>query len=69
MILFKKPEWLKPEINSPIYYVHLGVIAIVVLGILQIVQGGNMLTLSNVLWSIPCLLAGDVVAHSLLRMN
>lgn len=69
MELFKKPSWLKPEINEPIYYVHLIVLAIVVLGILQYFTGGEMLTLKNVLWSIPLLLVGDIVAHTILKLN
>ena len=67
--LFNKPRWLKPEINEPIYYLHLLIIAVVVLGILQYFQGGEMLTIKNVLWSIPLLLAGDIVAHTLLKLN
>ena len=69
MKLFDKPIWLKPEINEPIYYLHLGIIAVVVLGALQLLKGGEMLTLMNVLWSIPLLLAGDVVAHSILGLS
>ena len=69
MILFKKPNWLKPEINEPIYYLHLAIIAVITLSVLQYFQGGEMLTVKNVLWSIPLLLAGDLVAHTILRMN
>jgi len=67
--LFSKPKWIKPEINEPVYYVHLAIIAVVVLSILQYLQGGDMLTLKNVLWSIPLLLAGDIVAHTLLKLK
>ena len=69
MKLFNKPSWIRPEINEPIYYVHLAILAIVVLGILQYFQGGDMLTVSNVLWSIPLLLIGDIVAHSILGLD
>jgi hypothetical protein len=69
MKLFKKPNWLKPEINEPIYYVHLAVIAIVVLGCLQLLFGGEMLTIKNILLSIPLLLLGDTVAHTILKLN
>jgi hypothetical protein len=61
--------WLKPEIYKPLYYIHLAVIAVVVLGILQLVKGGDMFTIKNVLWSIPLTLAGDVVAHSILGLD
>jgi hypothetical protein len=62
-------KWLKPEIDEPIYYVHLAVLAVVALGLLQLFQGGEMLTLKNVLWSIPLLLAGDIVAHTILKLD
>ena len=69
MKLFKKPNWLKPEINEPVYYLHLGVIAVVVLGALQLFVGGEMFTIKNILWSIPLLLLGDTIAHTILRLN
>ena len=69
MKLFTRPKWLKPEIDEPIYYVHVAIIAVVVLGILQYFQGGNMLSIKNVLWSIPLITIGDIIAHSLLRLN
>lgn len=69
MKMFDKPKWLKPEINDFMYYVHLAIIAVVVLGILQYFTGGKMLTWSNFLWSIPLLLAGDVIAHSVLKLD
>lgn len=69
MKLFNKPKWLLPEINEPIYFLHLVIISVVVLGILQYFTGSNMLTIKNVLWSIPLLLIGDLTAHSILKLN
>lgn len=69
MKLFNKPKWLKPEINEPIYYVHVAIIAVIVLGILKFTVDGDMLTIKNVLWSIPLITAGDIVAHTLLKLN
>lgn len=69
MKLFNKPNWLKPEINEPIYYVHVAVIAFVTLGILQLWKGGEMLSVMNVLYSIPLITLGDLVAHTILRMD
>jgi amino acid transporter len=69
MKLFKKPNWLKPEINEPKYWLHLVIIAVVVLAILQYFLHGEMLTIKNVLISVPLILLGDMVAHSLLRLN
>jgi hypothetical protein len=62
-------SWLKPEIDKPIYYLHLGIVAAVALGILQLWQGGDMFSLQNILYSIPILLAGDIVAHTILKLN
>ena len=45
------------------YWGHLAIIAVVVLGILQYFQGGQMLTIKNILWSIPLLGVGDITAH------
>lgn len=69
MEFFKKPKWLKPEINEPLYYLHVAIIAVVVLGILQWWKGGDMLTVMNVIYSIPLITAGDIVAHSLLKLD
>lgn len=60
---------IRPDLEKPLYWVHLAVIAIIILSILQIWKGGNMLTISNVLWSIPLLLAGDFIAHTLLGFD
>ena len=60
---------IRPEIEKPIYWLHLGVIAFVVLGILQLWQGGEMLTLKTWLISIPLLGLGDIIAHSILKIN
>lgn len=51
------------------YWVHLGIIAVVVLGILQYFKGGDMLTIKNVLFSIPLIGLGDIVAHNSLGLN
>ena len=65
----KKNSILKPEIDQPLYYVHLVIIAVVILGILQLWQGGEMFTLWNVIISVPLIFLGDVIAHSLLRID
>ncbi len=69
MKLFKKPDWIYTEINEPVYWIHLGILAAVVLGILQVWKGGNMLSLYNVLVSIPILGVADTIAHSVLKMR
>lgn len=67
--LFSKPRWLKPEINEPIYYIHVAIIAVIVLGILQYWKGGEMFTIKNILWSIPLITLGDIIAHSILGLD
>ena len=69
MKLFKKPDWIYTEINEPIYYLHLIILSIVVLGILQLWKGGEMLTVMNVIYSVPLLTLCDTIAHSVLRMR
>ena len=61
---------LKPkEIYTIKYWLHLGVLAVVVLAILQATTGGDMFTIKNILWSIPLLGIGDIVAHTLLKID
>lgn len=67
--MFKKPKWLKPEINTIIYYIHVGILSFVVLGALQLWKGGQMLTLNTWLVSIPLVTLGDIVAHTILKMD
>jgi len=51
------------------YWLHIGVIAIIFLGILQTWYSGEMLTVKNVLVSVPLIALGDVIAHNLLQLN
>ena len=60
---------IRPEIEKPIYWLHLGVLAVVVLGVLQLLKGGDMFTIKNILWSIPLLALGDVVSHTILQID
>ena len=69
MKFFNKPRWIKPELNEPKYWLHLVIIAVIVLGILQYFKGGEMLTILNVLWSIPLLALGDFIAHTILQLD
>lgn len=69
MKLFKKPDWLKPEINELVYWVHLIILAMVALGTLQILFGGDMFTIKNILISVPILAISDTIAHSLLKLD
>jgi len=67
--LFNKPRWLKPEINEVKYHVHLVVLVLVILLGLKYVFGHDMLTW---LWGLKfyiVLLAGDIIAHSVLQLD
>lgn len=67
--LFNKPSWLKPEINEIKYWIHLVIIATIILAVLQYLQGGQMLTIKNILYSVPLIGLGDLVAHTLLKLD
>lgn len=81
MKLFNKPAWLKPEINEPKYYLHVAVISAVVLLLLENREAlltlsfsnlhlfGTMFNWASLLWSIPLITLGDIVAHTILRLN
>ena len=57
---------IKPkEINTVKYWIHLGILSVVVLYILQYLYGGDMFNVQNVLLSIPLLGIGDVIAHTI----
>lgn len=67
---FRKPKWLRPELNIPLYYVHLVLISVSVFTVLQYVFGvPNMLTVLNVIYSIPLLTIGDGIAHTILQLD
>lgn len=67
--IFNKPDYIKPEINEPIYYLHLVILSVVVLGLLQYFTNIDILTIKNVLLSIPLLTLGDLLAHTILQLN
>lgn len=69
MKLFNKPAWLKPELNEVKYWIHLVILSAVTLGILQLIYQGNMLSVKNILMSVPILAIGDTIAHTTLQMN
>jgi hypothetical protein len=61
---------LKPkDLTDWRYWVHLLILSAVVLGILQIWQGGNMFSISNVLLSVPLLAIGDIIAHTVMGID
>lgn len=61
---------IKPkEVWTLKYWFHLGIIAVIVLAILQYFQGGDMFTIKNILWSIPLLGIADIIAHTIIGID
>jgi hypothetical protein len=61
---------IKPrEIKKPKYWFHIAVNAFLYLLILQLLFRGDMLTLKNVLISIPIIAVTDIISHSILRLD
>jgi len=61
---------IKPkEVWTLKYWLHLGIIAVIVLAILQLFTGGDMLNLKNILWSIPLLGIADILAHTIIGID
>jgi hypothetical protein len=61
---------LKPkELWTWRYWVHLYIISFIFLLILQIWQHGDMLTLQNLAISGSLIGAGDIIAHTLLKID
>ena len=57
------------ELKHLKYWAHLAIISTIVLGILQYFKGGDMLTFMNVIYSIPLLALGDIIAHNVLGLD
>lgn len=60
---------MKPELDKPKYWLHLVIVAVVTLGILQLLFGGNMLSINKVLLSVPILAVADTFAHTALKLD
>jgi hypothetical protein len=59
----------KEELKKPKYYLHLLIIVVIVLSILQYFLGEQILTIKNIIYSIPLLFLGDTIAHTILGLN
>lgn len=55
---------IRPEVEKLTYWIHIGIILGVVYGLMQLYNPGQ-----NILLYGLYLVLGDVVAHSVLRMN
>ena len=61
MTFFNKPAWLRPEVNEPMYWLHLVIIVFLL----------NTLTSVNLpyLTGIGFLALADIIAHSVLGLD
>jgi hypothetical protein len=66
----KKKFEIKPkDLKSWKYWVHLGVISIIVLGLLQLLFGGKMFTFGNIILSTILIGVADITAHTILQID
>ncbi len=69
MKLFKKPKWLKPEINELIYWVHILILAVVVTQVMSwfgYCLGFEWLLILKLGLAIAL---ADVIAHTILKLD
>lgn len=59
---------MKTKLLEIKYWIHWALIAVVVLGILQLWKGGQMLTILNVVYSTPLIAIGDIVSGYILKL-
>jgi hypothetical protein len=60
---------LRPELDDPKYWLHIPIIAFVVLGSLQLLYGGEMLTWWSLAFGSLLIVLGDIIAHTVLRLD
>lgn len=60
-------KYFDPETFTIRYWLHIASVSVIVLAILQYFTGGEMLTVKNVLWSIPLVGFADVITHTTFR--
>lgn len=67
--MFKKPKWLRPELDKPIYYVHIVILAVILLYFLKFAFGHDMVSFDWG-WKIGLgLIVADTVAHTVLGFD
>ena len=68
--IFKKPKWLRPEINQVIYWVHILILALTVQLILTMFgyDVGNYFSIYTLHLAIAISLA-DIIAHTVLGFD
>ena len=69
MKLFKKPKWLKPELNEPKYWLHILILAVVVVQIMSWFGYCAGLNLQIILKLGLAIVVADTIAHTLLGLD
>jgi hypothetical protein len=76
MAMFRKPNWLKPEINEFKYWVHALVISVLILFVLNLFKAitvaatlGGIFSIKNILLLTVMIVISDVVAHTILGLD
>jgi hypothetical protein len=67
MKMFKMPKWLKPELNNPMYWVHIGILIAVIYGVMLLWKPID--TVGYLLSSLAGLILGDIIAHTILQLD
>jgi len=67
--LFKKPDWLKPEVNEFNYWLHLLIIVFIIFYLFSRFIVSIEINVTNVLLGITILAVGDIIAHTVLRLD
>lgn len=62
--LFKRPTWLRPELDKPVYYIH---VAIIIAGIYALMTWHNPEN-NLLIWSVY-LIISDGIAHTILGLD
>jgi len=69
MVMFKKPNWLKPEINESKYWIHLVIIVVMVYFLINKFLSPMDITLENVGLGVIFVGIADITAHTILRLD
>ena len=67
--MFKKPNWLKPEINESKYWIHLVIIVVMVYFLINKFLSPMDITLENVGLGVIFVGIADITAHTILRLD
>lgn len=69
MILFNKPNWLKPEINERKYWIHVLIVVFGILAVLKYLFKHDMLGPVGFIQVSVALVIADIFAHTILQMD